>query len=103
YDSNDNLLGAADSHGTYTMSYDSLDRMKSQAEPFGVSITFTYDKADNRTLVQDSFGGVLSSVYDAADRLVTRMFGGTGQTQYREDFTSSGKGRIWARDRALAL
>jgi RHS repeat-associated protein len=79
------MLTAANNAGTVTMTYDSLDRLATQQEPFGVLVTSTYDKAGNRTLVQDSFGGVTTSVYDAADRLTSRQFGGTGQTPLRID------------------
>ncbi len=79
YDAASNPLTAGDNNGTYTMGYDALNRVTSEAVPYGVSLTFSYDAADRRTLVQDSLGGVLTSVYDAADRLTSRQFSGSGQ------------------------
>jgi RHS repeat-associated protein len=95
YDNANNLLTAADNSGTYTMGYDALNRVTSEAEAFGVSLTFNYDSADRRTLVQDSLGGVLTSVYDNADRLTSRkLTAGTQQVRVdpgydnRNDMTS---------------
>jgi RHS repeat-associated protein len=94
YDENNNLLTAADSHGAYTMTYDAVNRMHSQQEPFGLALTFTYDATDNRTQVQDSLGGVTTSVYDAANRLTSRQFGGTGQTPLRIDLTYTARNEL---------
>src|SRR5437667_4925055 len=80
YDPAGNELTAADQNGTYTMSYDGLNRATRVQEPFGASLTYSYDASSNRTGVQDSFGGVTTSVYDAADQLISRAFGGTGPT-----------------------
>jgi RHS repeat-associated protein len=85
FDANNNLLTASNVNGTYTMVYDTINRLTSEQEPFGLALTFSYDGASNRTQVQDSFGGVLTSVFDAANRLTTREFGGTGQTPLRVD------------------
>jgi RHS repeat-associated protein len=68
------------------LTYDSLDRVASQGDVWGKTLTFGYDKADNRVLVQDSEGGLTTSVYDANNRLTSRQFSGSG-TQLREDFT----------------
>jgi RHS repeat-associated protein len=84
YDNANNLLTAADNSGTYTMGYDALNRVTSQAEPFGVTLTSSYDAADRRTQVQDSLGGVLNSVYDNADRLTSRQLT-AGSQQVRVD------------------
>jgi YD repeat-containing protein len=48
YDGNNNLLTAGDMNGTYTFTYDSLDRVKSQKDMHGVTLTFTYDNAGLR-------------------------------------------------------
>jgi RHS repeat-associated protein len=72
YDSNGNLLTAANYNGAYTLTYDALDRTSAVQEPFGQALTFQYDAASNRTQVTDSQGGVTTSVYDAANRLTTR-------------------------------
>jgi RHS repeat-associated protein len=84
YDAANNLLTAADNAGTYTMGYDALNRLTSEAEPFGVSLTYSYDQADRRTQVQDSAGGTLTSVYDNGNRLTSRQLN-TSSQQLRID------------------
>ncbi len=67
-------------------------------EPYGLALTFGYDAVGNQTLVQDSFGGVTTSSYDAANRLVSEQFGGSGQTQLREDIGYTQRSQIaWER------
>jgi RHS repeat-associated protein len=85
YDANGNQLTAADYNGTYTNSYDVLNRLTAQTDPFGVALTFAYDAADRQTTLQDSLSGTTTSMYDAANRLTTREFGGPGQTPLRID------------------
>jgi RHS repeat-associated protein len=80
YDANGNLLTATDPDGSYTLTYDALNRVATVAQPFGVSQTFTYDANGNRLTASDSAGGVLTSTYDNLDRLATRELGGTGVT-----------------------
>src|SRR5262249_36102601 len=94
YDANNNLLTAAKSTGSYTLSYDALDRVKTTQQPFGFGLTFTYDAAGNRTVVQDSFGATVTSVYDAANRLTSRQLGGTGQTPLRVDFSYTARDQV---------
>jgi RHS repeat-associated protein len=94
YDGNDNLLTAANNAGTYTMSYDALNRVTVTQEPFGLTLTATYDAVGNRTQLQDSFNGILTSIYDAADRLTSRKFGGAGQTALRIDLTYTPRDQI---------
>jgi RHS repeat-associated protein len=84
YDAADNQLTARDASGTYTMAYDTLNRMTSEQEPFAQALTFSYDAANNRTQVQDSQGGVTTSVYDALGRLTSRKFS-NGTTNLRVD------------------
>jgi RHS repeat-associated protein len=85
YDNKNNLLTAADYSGTYTNTYDALDRLQSQQNLFGLTLTYVYDAADRLTQRQDSLNGVLTSVYDNVNRLTSRQFGGTGQTPLRVD------------------
>ncbi len=85
YDAGGNQLAAADYSGTYTNSYDALNRLTAQTDPFGVALTYAYDAADRQTTVQDSLGGTTTSVYDSAGRLMTREFGGPSQTPLRID------------------
>ncbi len=85
YDAVNDQLTATDYNGTYTNSYDALNRLTGQTDPFGVALTYAYDAADRQTTVQDSLDGTTTSVYDNADRLTTREFGGPGQTPLRID------------------
>ena len=85
YDENGNELTAGDDSGTYTFTYDALDRQATVQGLFGVILTFTYDAVGNRTKVEDSFGGVTTSVYNAVNLLSSRQFGGSGQTPLRFD------------------
>jgi RHS repeat-associated protein len=85
YDANGNQLTAADYGGTYTNSYDALNRLTAQTDPFGVALTFSYDALNRQTTVQDSLSGTTTSVYDTAGRLTTREFGGASQTPLRID------------------
>ena len=85
YDTNNNLLTAANSAGTVTRTYDALDRPASGRDVFGTALTYTYDAADNRTLVQDSFGGITTRTYDVLNRTTTMQFGGPSQTPLRLD------------------
>ena len=94
YDADGNLTRASNSVGTYTMGYDALDRMTSEQEPYGLTLTFSYDAVGNQTLVQDSFGGVTTSIYDADNRLVSEEFGGSGQTPLLVDLGYTARGQI---------
>ena len=95
YDAANNQLTASDNSGTYTMTYDALDRMSTEQEPFSLSLTFGYDAASDRVTVTDSFQGVTTSTFDALGRLTERQFGGTGQTALHVDLT-------WTADDQLA-
>jgi RHS repeat-associated protein len=93
-DSNSNLLTAADANGAYTFSYDALDRVSTQAGPFGLSLTFGYDAVGNRTLEQDSKGGVLTSLYDGDNQLTSRQLGGSGITPLRFDTAYTARNQV---------
>jgi len=94
YDADGNLLTAQDSGGLYTMTYDALDRVITDEDPFGMTLAYTYDAAGNRTLVQDSLGGVTTYVYDADHELTSEVFGGAGQTPLRVDMTYDSRGEL---------
>ena len=79
YDADGNQLTAQDVSGTYTMTYDALDRVISTEDPFGLTLTYTYDADGNRIETQDSLGGVTTYIYDADNELTSEQFGGTGQ------------------------
>ena len=85
YDNDNNQLTAADYNGTYTNGYDAQDRLTSQTDPLGLTLTYQYDAAGRVTQCADSLGGVLTYVYDTANRLTSEQFGGTGQTPLRVD------------------
>jgi YD repeat-containing protein len=94
YDAANNLLTAGDNAGTYTRSYDTLNRLTAQTDVFGLGLTFSYDAADRRTLVQDSKGGLLTSAYDAASRLTTRELGGSVATPARVDLAYTARDQL---------
>ena len=85
YDAAGNEKTAANYAGTYTMGYDALNRMTSEQEPFGMTLTYTLDAVGNLQVLKDSLGGITSSAYDAANLLTSRTMGGTGQTPVRVD------------------
>jgi YD repeat-containing protein len=93
YDAVGNLLSAANSNGTYTLSYDAANRVTGVLEPFGQRLTFSYDAVGNRTVVKDSLGGVQTSLYDAANRLTSQPFAGISTTALREDLTYTAVGQ----------
>lgn len=93
YDQNGNLLTAGDSHGTYTMTYDALDRVATQQDIHNLGLSFSYDAVGNRVGVADSLGGFTTSVYDAANRLSSRRFN-DGTTQLRIDFTYTARDQL---------
>ena len=57
YDANGNLLSAANQWGTYTRTYDALDRLATQQDLWGLGLTFGYHAAGQRDAVTDSQGG----------------------------------------------
>ncbi len=94
YDADGNKLTASDFSGTYTMTYDALDRVISTEDPFGLTLTYTYDADGNRIETQDSLGGVTTYVYDADNELISEQFGGMGQVPLRIDLTYDGRGEL---------
>jgi RHS repeat-associated protein len=86
-DSADNLTSVSNSYGSYTLTYDSANRVLTQLDPFGVTLTLGYDANGNTTNVHDSLGGTLSSVYDLDNRLTSRRFSDTSSHQLRIDLT----------------
>jgi YD repeat-containing protein len=78
YDADNNQLTAADQNGTYTFTFDALDRVGTQRGPFGLTLTYGYDAVSNRTSEADSLGGRTTSTYNAANLLTSRQFTGSG-------------------------
>jgi YD repeat-containing protein len=91
---NGNLLTGADGHGLYTLTYDALDRLATQKDMWGLTLTMAYDAVSNRTVLQDSLGGTTTSIYDVANRLTHRQFGGAGQTPLRIDMTYTARDQL---------
>jgi RHS repeat-associated protein len=85
------------------MGYDSLGRMTSEQEPFGMALTMGYDANNNRTLVQDSLGGTTTSVFDALNRQTSLQFGGSGQTTVRIDQTYTARDQVATQTRYTDL
>src|SRR5262249_53058588 len=94
YDAVGNQLTALNGNGTYTLSYDALNRVTVANEPFGKTLTFSYDAVGNRTQVQDSAGGIETSTYDAHNRLSLRKFSGISSTVVRVDLTYQSNGLL---------
>ncbi len=86
YDNNDNLLTASDTSGAYTMTYDSMNRLITEQEPFGLSLMCSYDPTSNHTLTQDSLGGTTTYSYNALNEQTSIKFTGNSATA-REDQT----------------
>jgi RHS repeat-associated protein len=92
YDADGNMLTVQNANGTYTMTYDALNRMITRENPFGLTLDYTYDADGNRTAVQDSLGGVTTYLYDADNEPTSEQFGGTGQVPLRIDMTYDADG-----------
>src|SRR5262249_53216197 len=84
YNENDQLLTATDNNGTYTLTYDNLNRVATQQDPWGITLTFSYDAADRVTQITDTKGGTRTYEYDNADRNTVRKFT-DGTTNVRLD------------------
>ena len=52
------------------MGYDRLQRMTSQTDPNGLTLTFTYDARGFRTVVQDSKSGVTTTMVSFVRRAI---------------------------------
>src|SRR5206468_12464485 len=71
----------------YTFTYDELDRWKTQAGPFGVTLTNTFDAVGNRTKLEDSSGGVMTMTYNAVNLRTRTDFTGNGGTlRFDQDY-----------------
>src|SRR5262245_7428280 len=94
YDNVGNLLTAADGDGTYTLTFDNLNRISTVKGLYSTTFTFTYDAVGNRTKIQDSFNGVTTSVYDELNRITRRQFGGVSQTTLTWDTSYTSRNQI---------
>ena len=88
------MLTATNKNGTYRYTYDDLGRVKTQTDPFGLTLTYGYDTDGNVTSETDSLGGVVSSVYDSAGQLTSRLFSGPNGQQARLDLTYTPDGQV---------
>src|SRR5262249_15306004 len=102
YDDNDNLVYASSYAGAYLYGYDQLNRLTSQIDLWGKTLTFAYDAAGNRTQVADGMGGVTTSVHDDANQLVSRRYTGQGQA-VRVDQAWTDRGQLEAVSRYADL
>ena len=94
YDADGNMLTAQNDSGTYTMTYDGLNRLITEEDPFGLTLTYSYDADGNRIEVQDSLGGVTNYSYDAVNELTSEQFSGTGQVPLRIDMSYDADGEV---------
>ncbi len=94
YDAASNRLTAADNSGAYAMTYDALDRVREQEQPFFLTLWHYYDPSGNRVLREDSFGGNTITAYDALGRMQSRQLGGVGQTPVRLDQTYTAQDQV---------
>ena len=77
YDAAGNMLTASNNAGTYTMTYDG-NRLATQTDPNGLTLSYGYDDNGNVTSVVESQGttvlGTIASVYNDDNLLVSRSF-----------------------------
>ena len=77
YDLAGNMLTASNYAGTYTMTYDG-NRLLTQTDPNGITLTFGYDQNNNVTSVVQSRGttilGTITSLYSGDNLLASRSF-----------------------------
>ena len=78
YDADDNKLTASDGNGRIAYTYDSLDRVATRTDTFGVKLLYQYDKDNNVTSVTDNYGGSLTQQYNMSDDLSTESLSATG-------------------------
>jgi RHS repeat-associated protein len=75
------------------MAYDTLGRMTSDSEPYGV-LSYGYDAAGNRTVLLDNQGGTTSYVYDALNRVTAEEFTASGQPTLCVSLTYSARDQV---------
>jgi RHS repeat-associated protein len=93
YDSNGNELTAANSAGTYTMTYNSNNQLSTVQGLYGVSLTYSYDNNGNVTSLQDSFAGVMTVVYNGDNEWTTKEWNGTGMSPMQIQRTYNADGQ----------
>lgn len=69
YDARGNLLTATNAAGTVTRTYNPLDEVATQSDPFGHALTMAYNSVGQRTRVADDQGFAVNSVYDEIGRI----------------------------------
>jgi RHS repeat-associated protein len=74
YDKAGNLIRLGDVSGVNTYNYDAANRLTSQTDPFGQTITFAYDNADHRTATTFPGSGTQSNGYDSSGRQTSLKF-----------------------------
>jgi RHS repeat-associated protein len=75
YDEASRLLSATDPTGTYSFTYDNMDRLLERSTEYSslsskaFSVGYTYDAASNRTAMTDAENGLTTYSYDPLNRL----------------------------------
>ena len=93
FNENDQVLTATDNNGTYTWTYDELNRVATQVDPWNITLTYTRDAADRLTGLTDSKGGSYTFTFDNADRITSRQFTGNG-AQARLDYIYNDRNEV---------
>jgi RHS repeat-associated protein len=102
YDPNDNLTRIDETKSSGTdppaivsshKTYDNLDRLETETDAWGKTLTYDYDPQGNRTLLIDPDSVQTEYEYDALNRLETLTFGDGGAVSY-EYFPDGLKKRV---------
>ncbi len=91
------MLSASDSSGTYTWTY-ANDRVLTQTDPNGITLTYTYDGDGNVTSINDSQGGVTMMAYNTDGEVTSKTYQDSA-TQLRIDFGYDDAGNLTSETR----
>ena len=84
YNAASDLTSVTDSNGITLFQYDNRDRVTTQIDPDGQTITYAYDLVGNLISLTTS-AGTTAYTYDALNRLATATAQGGGVTTYNYD------------------
>ena len=89
YDNNGNRLTAVNSEGTWSYTYDSMNRLKAETQPNGEVLSYVYDLAGNKTQLTVTYVDASTrteiSTYDVLNRLATVTDADGNITSYAYD------------------
>jgi RHS repeat-associated protein len=89
YDDNGNRLTAINAEGTWTYTYDSMNRLKTETQPNGEVLSYEYDLAGNKTQLKVTYADASTrteiSTYDVLNRLATVTDADGNITSYEYD------------------